>query len=68
MEIVLLCPKCGRKNTTDATVCEHCQEEMPHPEECGKVIICPECHQENDYAEEYCLNCNEPLKPGQAGN
>lgn len=66
---MLLCPKCGRPNTTKSSYCETCLTEFPSEmwdHALSQKLLCPECHAENPKTNRFCDVCHEQLAPGQS--
>ncbi len=52
---VLVCPKCGEKNTDDARACKACKQSL--------YINCAVCGHENLRASPRCISCTHHLRP-----
>jgi len=60
---VVICPKCGAKNTAGMKFCGNCGASLlPKP-----MVICPNCKAENPAGMKFCGNCGKPLPQSTSG-
>jgi len=60
---VVICQKCGVKNTAGMKFCGNCGESLaPTPK-----VVCPNCKAENPAGMKFCGNCGKPLPQSTGG-